>query len=1113
MNPMLSSILIVFKQLNVNSNILCKNSILVNNNQQLYCQKSNSMNNVKVQDNVYMTQKQKNIQLFIQNNITQQSVIDVRVYDMEVNTFALFGLNTFSQIVRDSIVSITIDFKVVVGALICLKCDVEVFNTTLLFIGSGMQISGVIIQALDSFRLQQTFIQFRLSSFNSSGLVNVLIQSLTNFSIVDCQLAGSNIQQGPHNGYITSRVEANQTLNISIFKVCVDATHRFGNTSAIIDIIGGDSVECEICGGLKVVYGICLEDLQHGQLIIGALRCVDPFQFVGSECVCAYGYLLNGSACVNILNAIQNMSSNIDNQQLQQIEDEISELANQISVLNLSIHNSSNTFNTSQIEQYILGNYTQEDLHLHQNTKVLDQRIYNNISNVNGNMSTINNNISTIYGNITDLKQIISTLNDIIQQQNDVIIEFNCSKIPGYQMINGTCTQVNCTISGQQVIQGRCRCTDVNSYVSGTSCVCPFGSTLFSGVCICNNTYAYISGSSCVCPTYSSPVGNVCTCPANSQIVGTKCVCNQIQGQMMLNTATPSCSCPANSVPDNGVCVCNVIVGQTLSNGACRCPIGKYVVGTSCETIDIIDYNDSSILCSQSIYISTFDISTVTKTVSVYNYTNGYVFNSSVSVNNSFININNNVYEAVVLPLFQNQSQFINLKIQLENQLLVGGHLLTGSGKIIINQMKIISRENSTLSANSGHFSILTSTSNNVSVSNLMLNLSFTLSWGNISLVNQITSVLIITNYQILGDYRTQNCIAMIGNTVYSAILNISNVNFKPNTYIMGNYSSYIISKLSYSKLVITNITIFIGDEQNIQTLNQISSNVTAPYTFGGLVTNSLNCSINVLSVISVCYQSYKTYYINGSGVLVGSGYLAVNNISLRNICLQQQISGIVQQYSSFGIVGSVEGNISIQQLSVVFIVLGGTFNYFGIVGEIDITALHHIFSSVELINITTTMNSIVLNNVSTNSVGSLIGYNHAKWCLIQNSIINSSNLSSYQYVGGIIGRQNGYLSDSNEQFIIILQNTVVSFSNLTVINRYVGGIFGYQYSSQVLISNITVNSINVQGIINCCGIFNGFKTGPYQIDTSQSIGLNYINGILQTNCQNYISSVSISGC
>ncbi|CAL6025330.1 Conserved_hypothetical protein [Hexamita inflata] len=387
-------------------------------------------------------------------------------------------------------------------------------------------------------------------------------------------------------------------------------------------------------------------------------------------------------------------------------------------------------------------------------------------------MSTINNNISTINGNITDLKQIISTLNEIIQQQNDVIIEFNCSKIPGYQMINGTCTQVNCTISGQQVIQGRCRCTDVNSYVSGTSCVCPFGSTLFSGVCICDNTHAYISGSSCVCPTYSSPVGSVCTCPANSQIVGTKCVCNQIQGQTMLNTATPSCSCPANSVPDNGVCVCNVIAGQTLSNGACRCPIGKYVVGTSCETIDIIDYNDSSISCSQSIYISTFDISAITKTVSVYNYTNGYVFNSSVSVNNSFININNNVYEAVVLPLFQNQSQFINLKIQLENQLLVGGHLLTGSGKIIINQMKIISRENSTLSANSGNFCILTSTSNNVSISNLMLNLSFTLSWGNISLVNQITSVLNITNYQILGDYRTQNCIAMIGNTVYSAILN-----------------------------------------------------------------------------------------------------------------------------------------------------------------------------------------------------------------------------------------------------------------------------------------------------------------------------------------------------
>ncbi|CAL5989998.1 Conserved_hypothetical protein [Hexamita inflata] len=595
-----------------------------------------------------MTQRQKNIQLFIQNDITQQAVVDVHIFDTNVNTFALFGLNTNVQTVRDSNISIIIDFQVVIGALICIQCDIEVFNSTLIFVGSGMQMSGVIIQALDSLKLQYTFIQFRLSSYNSSGIVNILKSRLTNFSIVDCKLAGSNLQTSSYNGYIASSIESNQSLTINTFRVCIDSTSRFGNTSLIIEMIGNDSEKCEICGDLKVVYGLCLDDLQNGQLVNGALQCVYPFEYNTNSCICAQGYVLNVSTCVNILNAIQNMSSNIDSQQLQQIEDEIQMLTNQISQLNLSIHNSSNTFNTSQIEQYILDNYTQGDLRLQQNTTVLDWRIFYNISDVNGNISIINNNI-------TDLKQIISTLNQIIQQQNDVIVEFNCSKIPGNQMVNGTCVQVICPISGQQVIQGTCKCTDINSYVSGTSCVCPYGSTLISGVCICNNTHAYISGTSCVCPTYSSLVGTICTCPANSQIVGTKCACNQIQGQTMLNGPPTSCSCPANSVPVNDICVCSIISGQFLQNGVCRCPVGKYVVGTSCVTIDIIDYNDSSIQCSQSIFISTFDIATITKTVSANNFTNGYVFSNVANISNAFINVNDHVYGASTLPLFQNK--------------------------------------------------------------------------------------------------------------------------------------------------------------------------------------------------------------------------------------------------------------------------------------------------------------------------------------------------------------------------------------------------------------------------------------------------------------------------
>ncbi|CAL5973797.1 Conserved_hypothetical protein [Hexamita inflata] len=804
------------------------------------------------------------------------------------------------------------------------------------------------------------------------------------------------------------------------------------------------------------------------------------------------------------------MSSNIDSQQLQQIEDEILELANQIGALNLSIHNSSNTFNTSQIEQYILGNYTQEDLHLHQNTTVLDWRIYNNISNVNGNMSTINNNISTINGNITDLKQIISTLNEIIQQQNDVIIEFNCSKIPGYQMINGTCTQVNCTISGQQVIQGRCRCTDVNSYVSGTSCVCPFGSTLFSGVCICNNTHAYISGSSCVCPTYSSPVGNVCTCPANSQIVGTKCVCNQIQGQTMLNTATPSCSCPANSVPDNGFCVCNVIAGQTLSNGACRCPIGKYVVGTSCETIDIIDYNDSSVQCSQPIYISTFDITAITKSISANNFTNGYVFSTTVNITNAFININNYIYGASTLPLFQNQSNFQNIKIQLGDQIVSGGQLLTNNRYIIISQMKIISKDGTIITANLGQFNILTQQADHSNITNFLLNLSFAMSLGSISLINTTNNVVLnITNYQILGNYQSQGCVSLTSQYLVHATIRLNNVNFQPTMYIVGKQSSFFISVAQYSQAYFNNITIVVGDENNPLIANYVQSTSNDYYQYGGLLTNCNSSNISINSIIYDCFQIYQTNYVFYSGLLVGYSQFAESNITIFKMCLQQQLSSTTLQFKYFGLIGYNQGNVSIQQSSVTFIIKALNLNGFGLIGQIYETPI-----SAEILNITITINTLIISNDSCGYIGGIVGLNNiVNTFFIQHVIINNSNISSANYTGGIIGHADGWYRYT-EKAVYYLQNVSVQYSIIQSSNISAGGFFGSLYHVRcVHISNSKIVSVIIQSIIQF-GIVIGMKSSSIlEVDKSYSSGDNFINDQKLINCENWLSSMTITGC
>ncbi|CAL5989988.1 Conserved_hypothetical protein [Hexamita inflata] len=867
-------------------------------------------------------------------------------------------------------------------------------------------------------------------------------------------------------------------------------------------MIGNDSEKCEICGDLKVVYGLCLDDLQNGQLVNGALQCVYPFEYNTNSCICAQGYVLNVSTCVNILNAIQNMSSNIDSQQLQQIEDEIQMLTNQISQLNLSIHNSSNTFNTSQIEQYILDNYTQGDLRLQQNTTVLDWRIFYNISDVNGNISIINNNI-------TDLKQIISTLNQIIQQQNDVIVEFNCSKIPGNQMVNGTCVQVICPISGQQVIQGTCKCTDINSYVSGTSCVCPYGSTLISGVCICNNTHAYISGTSCVCPTYSSLVGTICTCPANSQIVGTKCACNQIQGQTMLNGPPTSCSCPANSVPVNDICVCSIISGQFLQNGVCRCPVGKYVVGTSCVTIDIIDYNDSSIQCSQSIFISTFDIATITKTVSANNFTNGYVFSTAVNITNAFINVNNYVYGASTQPLFQNQSNFINIKIQLGDQIVSGGQLLTNSTIIIINQMKIASKNGTVLTANLGQFNILIQQADASNITNLLLNLSFAMSLGNISLINSTNNVALnISNYQILGNYQSQGCISLTSQNLVWATIRINNLNFQPTMYISGKQSSFFISMAWYSQVYFNNITIIVGQENGPLLANYVQSTSSQYYQFGGLLTNCSRSIISISSIIYDCFQIYQTNFVGNSGLLVGSTYFVESNMTIFKMCLQQQLSSTTLQFKFFGLIGSNEGNVSIQQSSVTFIIQALYLNGFGLIGQLYSTPI-----SAQILNVTTIINTLIISNTSMGQIGGIIGLNYILETLfIQHVIVNNSNISSANYTGGIIGYTNGYTNWAKVATYyfqnVSVQNSIISSSNISV-----GGFIGQLQSVNLHISHSQIYSVIIQGNTSFGIILGKLYSGSLYIDTSFSAGDNYINGAKQLNCDNWLSSMSITGC
>ncbi|CAL6004934.1 Conserved_hypothetical protein [Hexamita inflata] len=262
--------------------------------------------------------------------------------------------------------------------------------------------------------------------------------------------------------------------------------------------------------------------------------------------------------------------------------------------------------NISSIKNDILMKQITADTNLLSNTTILDWRIFNYISQ----LGNILNNFTLYYNDQLNKQQQI--IDNLTQQ-------INCSSNSGYSMVNGSCIQVSCAISGQQSINGICQCVNINSIVQSGSCVCPVnsqvvgiacvcsisgqimqngqcvcsttgafvennvcscginslnisnicscpsGANLVNGVCTCTNIDAYISGNSCVCPAYSSLVGNICTCPNNSQIINNICSCNIITGQIM----------------NNGVCQCYT-TGAFVNNGACTCGEKALNVSNTC---------------------------------------------------------------------------------------------------------------------------------------------------------------------------------------------------------------------------------------------------------------------------------------------------------------------------------------------------------------------------------------------------------------------------------------------------------------------------------------------------------------------------------------------------
>ncbi|CAL6040813.1 Conserved_hypothetical protein [Hexamita inflata] len=937
---------------------------------------------------------------------------------------------------------------------------------------------------------------------------------------MDCKLCGSNFNESSYSGFIVSQIQQDfLSQQINNLFVCVSNIPALGNQS--ISIQFNLKLECDLCGELHVVYGICKVDLLNGQLVDGILQCIYPFIFNNNECICDQGYMFDQFNCVNIIQALYNLS-NVNNSEMQQrvikVENSILELDQSI-LFNSSLLLQQVYTTQSVLENYIVSNHSLTSVNLQTSVAVLDNRIFGNATllsnNMNTNQITLENYISQnstildwrIFNNISGLNQNISRLENIVQynlsalQQNiintiatlnlsindfkfnqsqiitdiqtqyqnkvvqmqDIIInmskQINCTNAAG-TFINGSCIQNSCSIQGQKLINGVCQCANVNAFVENNVCVCPKYSTLVGSVCICPDN-SNIDQGICKCLIIGQTIqSGICQCStANAFVKNGACTC----GIDSLNTSN-TCSCPENSNLINDTCTCN-ITGQKMQSGVCTCPSGQPVVSGSCQIVVIINSTDNTFQCNLDISISTFDIQTVTNQLTTpLSFSQYQIFAASEVISDAFIDISDNVY-TTINPLFQYQNNFNNIKIQIATQTMTSGSILVPNTTttLKINKMSIISKSGSSIS-NSQYLNILVPSSSNTNISTLLINLNFSMSSGSIALINTVSGSIYITSYQILGTIQSSNQVSMIALSVASASGQISQVSFKANVFTVGNCSSYLFGAAASSEFTISNIVITIGNSTSLQNLSQISPG-SYLWQFGGIIANILGSSkINIYNIIFDCYQQINTVS-NNFGFLVGYGQQSSSTLIISNLCQQQKINSS-QQFQYFGLIGYTLTNISLTQVNTRTIIITNSGNYVGI----------------------------------------LFGYIQSANSIIQNvSVVNCNiNISSLNFIGGFIG----YMLSSNVQIL----NSTISQSNFSG-SSYIGGLIGVFTSSTVKITGSKIQQVRITaqstiGIVLGCNNY-----GNSIVSANSSSIFNYINNVLQYDCPKFSNPSSQIGC
>ncbi|CAL6010239.1 Hypothetical_protein [Hexamita inflata] len=409
----------------------CMYQIYFNDQKYSFCAKSKHLSNLVINSELQIPSNKNSIFLFTEQ--TANSRFDIQLNNQ--NQFSLFGYNSRNQNISNSILNVSVQIFLWSGALICDYCSIIINNSSLIFTASGVKLAGIANEII-SLQMQNSDLQYRFNCDQSAGIA-IKINNIA-LDLEDVKVIGFT---NAFSGYIGYQVN-NINLTYQNVQICTNE-QEFGESSGSVQIIGSVIKDCkDVCTTGIPTYGLCLEDLQYGSIVDFQNVCLDPFEFVNHTCVCKYGYILNQSKCVNVVDSL----INLDRQLLQNIStvnntidsnfaaldgllaSNYSQLQNQLNdtkqqlEINISIlcddiqHNLEQ--NSSYIENMIINNNTYTSEYIRTNTLQTYVILENSISQLNIELNSKQQKLDQQYSeSFSQIEQQMQQIFNEIQQQ------------------------------------------------------------------------------------------------------------------------------------------------------------------------------------------------------------------------------------------------------------------------------------------------------------------------------------------------------------------------------------------------------------------------------------------------------------------------------------------------------------------------------------------------------------------------------------------------------------------------------------------------------------------------------------------------------------------------